>query len=126
MKSVSYGQELILDLHECDPETYDTREKIEAFFESLCEMIEVEARDIHFWDYAGRPVEYSNAEDRVKGTSAVQFILTSSIVIHTLDIFKQVYLNVFSCDEFNAASVAEFAQLKFKGRIVQMKVMDRV
>lgn len=36
-----YGKELILDLHQCDPSTFD-RESIESYFEQLCDLIEME------------------------------------------------------------------------------------
>ena len=121
-----YGKELILDLHECDPSTYDNREKIEAFFEELCEKIGVEAAQINWWDYAGRPTEYEAADTRWKGTSAVQFILTSSIVIHTLEEMCQVYLDVFSCDQFDEDVVKKLALDTFKGKIVQSKGFKRL
>ena len=45
---------------------------------------------------------------RPRGTSAVQFILTSTIVIHTLDLMKAAYVNIFSCKNFNTDQAAEF------------------
>ena len=45
---------------------------------------------------------------KTKGTSAVQFILTSTIVIHTLDLMEAAYVNVFSCKEFDADEAAQF------------------
>jgi len=120
-----YGQELIIDLHDCDSDTYDSREKIEEFFIALCDKIKVEAADLTWWDYAGRPEEYKQADTRWKGTSAVQFILTSSIVIHTLDELKCVYLNVFSCDTFDQEIVKEFAKQTFKGVIVSDQLVIR-
>ena len=34
----AYGKELIIDLHECDPDTF-TRKNIEKFFVELCKEI---------------------------------------------------------------------------------------
>ncbi len=124
-RDMNYGQELIMDLHGCNPTTYDTREKIEAFFVELCERIGVEAAQLNWWDYAGRPREYAKADPRWKGTSAVQFILTSSIVIHTLDELRCVYLNVFSCDTFDGDEVLEFALQTFGGHLVQKHDLER-
>lgn len=123
---MAYGKELVLDLHDCDPATYDNREKIEAFVEHLCDLIHVEPAQLNFWDYAGRPTEYEAADVRWKGTSAVQFILTSNITIHTLDVLRCVYLNVFSCDTFNADVVEAFAIKTFGGCVVQKVDLDRL
>ena len=38
-----YGHELILDLHGCDGQKF-TRQDIERFCESLCELIDMELR----------------------------------------------------------------------------------
>ena len=123
---MGYGKELILDLHDCDPTTYDNREKIEAFVENLCDLIEVEPAALHFWDYAGRPTEYDAADDRWKGSSAVQFILTSNITIHTLDALRCVYLNVFSCDTFKVDVVVNHALKTFGGHVAQQLEADRL
>ena len=119
-----YGMELALDLHHCDPKTF-TRKSIKEFIETLCIRIGVERGDLHFWDYEGFPEEYEAAPDRLKGTSVVQFILTSSVVIHTLDVLCKAYLNVFSCDEFDPRVVAELAESHFRGDIVSRTRIDR-
>ena len=62
--------------------------------------------ELHFWDDEGLPEEERQTSPHTQGTSAVQFILTSSIVIHTLDQLRSVYINIFSCKEFDS-SVAE-------------------
>ena len=103
----TYGQELILDLHECDA-TLFTRQSIEQFCSELCDLIDMERCDLHFWDDVGVPEEERQTSPKTKGTSAVQFILTSTIVIHTLDLMKAAYVNIFSCKEFDADEAAKF------------------
>ena len=102
-----YGRELILDLHECDANKF-TRAGIEGFCTELCELIDMERCDLHFWDDVGVPEEEQQTHPKTKGTSAVQFILTSTIVIHTLDLMKAVYINIFSCKEFDTDEAATF------------------
>lgn len=102
-----YGQELILDLHDCDASRF-SRPAIEKFFTELCQLIEMERCDLHFWDDIGVPEEEQQTHPKTKGTSAVQFILTSTIVIHTLDLMKAVYVNIFSCKEFDTDEAAKF------------------
>lgn len=103
----AYGQELILDLHSCDASRF-TRPSIEEFCSELCELIDMERCDLHFWDDVGVPETEQQTNPRTKGTSAVQFILTSTIVIHTLDLMNVVYINIFSCKDFDANTAAEF------------------
>jgi S-adenosylmethionine/arginine decarboxylase-like enzyme len=102
-----YGQELVLDLHECNDGKF-TRTEIERFCTELCELIDMERCDLHFWDDVGVPEEEQQTHPKTKGTSAVQFILTSTIVIHTLDLMKAVYVNIFSCKEFDTDEAAKF------------------
>jgi S-adenosylmethionine decarboxylase len=102
-----YGQELILDLHNCDASRF-TRKHIERFFEDLCVLIDMERCDLHFWDDLGVAEDERQTHPKTKGTSAVQFILTSTIVIHTLDLMKVSYINIFSCKEFDTDEAANF------------------
>jgi S-adenosylmethionine decarboxylase len=102
-----YGQELILDLHGCDSGRF-TRTSLEKYFTELCTLIDMERCDLHFWDDMGVPEDEQQTNPKTKGTSAVQFILTSTIVIHTLDLMKAAYVNIFSCKDFDTDEVAKF------------------
>jgi len=122
----SYGKELILDLHNCDPTTF-TRKSIKDYVNTLCrEVIYMETEDLHFWDYDGDPDGYAEAPDHLKGISAVQFIKTSSIVIHTLDVLQKAFINIFSCKEFNVLEAVEFTKQWFDGKIYNSKEVVRV
>lgn len=112
--SDSYGQSLVLDLIDCKQENF-TRSTIEAFCLGVCDLINMEREDLHFWDYEDD--EYLTAPDHLKGTSAVQFIRTSSLVIHTLDVSRQVFIDLFSCKSFNHEIVAVYAASFFEGKI---------
>jgi len=120
----TYGKELILDLHECDPSGF-TRKNIERYFEHLCDLIEMKRCDLHFWDDLETSEEQKQTEPHLVGTSAIQFILTSNITIHTLDKLKTVYINVFSCKDFDEVLAAEFSETFFKGKIVQEHTVAR-
>lgn len=120
-----YGKELILDLHDCDPTTF-TRESISKFFTTLCELIDMETCDLHFWDDVGVSESEQQTDPRTKGTSAIQFILTSNVTIHTLDILKRVYLNIFSCKDFHADMAIACAAQWFNGTLVNHQVIDRI
>lgn len=113
----SYGQELILDLHECDASTF-TRKSIKRFFISLCLAIEMERGPLYWWDDKWALPWQRETEPHLKGTTAIQFIRTSNMTIHTLDMQKAVRLNVFSCKSFDAGTVKRLAVLRFRGQIV--------
>lgn len=125
MSKKPYGKELILDLHDCDPSTF-TREGIENYFKKLCDMINMEKCELYWWDDYGLSPEEQETEPHLKGTSAIQFIKTSNITIHTLDILKNVYLNIFSCKEFDSNIVKKFSEDWFKGKTVNSQVIERI
>lgn len=103
-----YGMELVMDLHDCD-HTLFTREGLTTFFAELCRRIDMEREALHFWDYENYPGYKEEAPPHLKGISAVQFIKTSSIVVHALDDLRRVYINVFSCREFCVPDAVAYA-----------------
>ena len=60
------------------------------------------------------PEEEQQMSPHTKGTSAVQFILTSSIVIHTLELLRAAYINIFSCKDFDS-EIAERITMEWFG-----------
>ena len=125
MTLTTYGKELILDLHECDPQTF-TRDSIEDYFEELCDLIDMERCELYWWDDYEVPDDEKQTEPRLKGTSAVQFILTSNITIHTLDLMESVYLNIFSCKDFNEDDVIRFSEEWFEGDVIHKQTIRRM
>lgn len=120
----SYGKELLLDLAGCDPATFN-RESIEAFFVQLCEEINMERCDLHWWDDLDTPEDEKETEPHLVGTSAVQFIKTSNIVIHTLPILKEAYINIFSCKDYSDPKAARMARSHFKGYTHKYTIVTR-
>ncbi len=119
-----YGFELILDVHDCDPSTF-TRSHLDTYFTELCELIEMEKCEVHFWDDIGLPVEEHQTSPHTKGSSAVCFILTSTIVVHTLDLLKAVYVNIFSCKRFDPDAAAAFTERFFRGTCENPRIVER-
>lgn len=120
-----YGYELILDLHGCDSDTFN-RASIEDFFEKLCKQIKMTRCDLHFWDDVGVAPEEQQTSPHTKGTSAVQFILTSTMVIHTLDLMGAVYINIFSCKEFDKDKAEVFSIEWFKAEKCKSHLIERI
>ncbi len=121
----AYGWELVLDLHGCNSTTF-TRKHLGRYFTELCGLIEMEKCEVHFWDDVGVPPGEQQTEPHTKGTSAVCFILTSSIVVHTLDLLGAVYVNIFSCKSFNADLATEFTKNWFHGKIRNSTFIERL
>lgn len=115
MKEKVYGYELIIDLNGCDSVKFN-RTSLRNYFSKICESIGMKRDKLYFWDDSGLPEKEKQTLPHTKGTSAVQFILTSSIVIHTLDLLQSVYVNIFSCKEFDSNVVKEITKDWFGAR----------
>lgn len=120
-----YGKELILDLHECNISKF-TRNFIRNYFKNICDLINMERCKLEWWDDYRVPIEEQQTEPHLKGTSAIQFIKTSNITIHTLDLMCNVYINIFSCKDFDTKIAAKFSKDWFEGRIVNNKIIRRI
>jgi S-adenosylmethionine/arginine decarboxylase-like enzyme len=120
-----YGKELILDLHHCKVDSF-TRGVIRAYCRGLCQAIDMQPCDLHFFDDEDVAIAEQQTSPQTKGTSAVQFILTSNITIHTLDLLGAVYVNIFSCKDFDV-EVAVLETLRwFGGHVAKKRVVKRL
>ena len=119
-----YGKELVLDLHDCDPETFG-QDSLDLFFGGLGELTGMELCTRYFWTMDECPEEWRTVP-HLNGTSAVQFISTSSFVIHTLTDLRAVYLNVFTCKDFDPKAAEEYARDFFRATVASATVIVRV
>ena len=79
----------------------------------------------YFWDDVGVSEEERQTSPHTKGTSAVQFILTSTIVIHTLELMAAVYVNIFSCKRYDPAMAEEITKDWFGARGCKSHFIER-
>ena len=119
-----YGKELILDMYDCDVTLFN-RYSIETFWGHLCEKINMEAADSYFWDWVGYEELEKEAPDHLTGTSGIQFITTSNITIHTIKALGEVYLNIFSCKDFDWVDALSFCKKFFKAGVVEHEMINR-
>ena len=124
-RSEPYGYSLSLDIHGCDPRRF-TRKGIKRFLNHLCLEIDMKREKLVFWDYKWHPRARQKAPPHLKGTSLVQFISTSSIVIHTLDDMKRMYVDLFSCKPLDAQAAEAIFLGWFGGEVVQSHKMERL
>lgn len=120
-----YGKELIIDLHDCDVSRFN-REDIALYIEILCEKIDMQREDLYFWDYEDDLEGKAIAPPHLKGTSCVQFISTSTVVVHTLDDLKKVFINIFSCKDFDSSVLRRVTMKFFSGVIVNFMEIERI
>ncbi len=125
LKISMYGLELIMDLKGCDISTF-TRESIGNYFNEICELIDMQQGDRHFWDDEGLPPEECQTNPKTCGVSAVQFILTSTIVVHTLTKLGDVYVNIFSCKEFDVKVAECFTRRWFSAKTCHSNTIGRL
>ena len=120
-----YGEEVLIDLHGCSVDVM-TRDTIRQFLLDLCDRIEMERCELYFWDDLETPENEKQTSPHTQGTSAVQFILTSNITIHTLEQLGKVFINVFSCKPFSQTTVEEVVVNHFGGEIQKSIKVDRL
>lgn len=120
-----YGYELILDLHGCDESKFN-RTSLRKYFAKMCKTIDMKRCELYFWDDYDVPPQERQTSPYTKGTSAVQFILTSTIVIHTLDMLKAVYVNIFSCKPFDKKIATQLTREWFSAKKCKTYFIERI
>jgi S-adenosylmethionine/arginine decarboxylase-like enzyme len=111
-----WGKELILD---CGKGNSATRDKnaIRDFLLDLVPSIKMES--------FGEPILEHFGNDDATGWTAIQLITTSNITIHFCDKTGDVYLNLFSCKDFDDIEVIRKVQLAFDPFTISRKVLYR-
>ncbi len=122
-----YGPELILDLHGCDVKTFN-RKSLQGFCRELCREIGMTPHKFRSipWDDDGVPIKECQVSPVTKGWTAVQFLMESSILVHTLELTQAVYVNIFSCKKFKKKVATEFTQNWFGADDVTSRKIQRI
>lgn len=118
-----WGQHIIIDCGECDPESIRRLEHIEAFITELCEKTEMKKWG-HIHALCLEDDEYNRAHDIV-GYSVCQFIQTSSIVGHFCETSNSMYLDFFSCKKFKDQDVVDLVVKYFNPKVFRHKTIGR-
>lgn len=114
-----YGYELVMDLYECNVEKF-TVDIVTKFMEDLCDLIDMKRADLHIWSNPELLVE-----PHTKGISAIQFIYTSNVTLHTLDILKELYINLFTCKAFDVEVAKKFIADTFEAKSFDFSCFPR-
>ena len=114
-----WGYHLILDCHACDVPSIQSRDNVYNFIKNL-------VRDINMEPIGEPYIEYTAAEFPDKaGFTAVQIIVTSSIVAHFIDSTGDLYLDVFSCKPFDNDIVIASVKDAFMPKRIRTNYLTR-
>jgi len=119
MQNEFWGYHLILDCHACDVPSIQSYDNVHKWITDLVKAIDMEP--------IGEPrIEYTAAEFPDKaGFTAVQIIVTSSIVAHFIDSTGDVYIDVFSCKPFDNDIVLKSIQDSFSPKKIRPNYLTR-
>ncbi|MFW5846604.1 MAG: S-adenosylmethionine decarboxylase [Nanoarchaeota archaeon] len=113
-----WGMATAIDLHDCNPETIRSVEKIKQFVKKLVKLIDMKA-------FGETQVVHFGEDEKVAGFSMIQLIETSLISGHFANITNNVYLDIFSCKAYDPEIIAEFAKKFFEAKDYNKKTTYR-
>lgn len=107
--------ELILNMYECGIEF--SKKNIIKYVDELCKIIKMKKH--------GKIVLWKDSHNKIKklrgGISALQFIKTSSITIHTFETGNTGFVNIFSCKDFDFNLAKKFSKDFFKCKKIKSR-----
>jgi S-adenosylmethionine/arginine decarboxylase-like enzyme len=114
-----WGYHLMSDMHDCHRERMRDKDTVIAFCKDLVKRIDM--------DPIGDPwVEQTAMHDPSKaGFTLTQIIQTSSIVAHFIDEPGDIYLDVFSCKEFDINVVKQCVNEYFAPKKMRINYITR-
>ncbi|MDP1743256.1 MAG: S-adenosylmethionine decarboxylase [Candidatus Amesbacteria bacterium] len=117
----TFGQELTLDLYDCDLATISSGEKIKEFVIELCDKV------IKMKRYGEPLIPHFGHENPItSGYSLVQLIETSNVSAHFSEYKKAVYLNIFSCAWFDPIKAEDYCRKFFGAKSCTSHLQKRI
>ena len=116
-----YGQELTVDIYECDLKKISDGKHIKEYLVKLCDEI------IEMKRYGPAIVKHFGHESLITaGYSMVQLIETSCVSGHFSEYKKSAYVNIFSCKWFDAKEAGRFTKNWFGAKKARVRLAARV
>lgn len=112
-----WGHHLIGNFGKCNPTRIRTKQNIINFANTL-------VREIDMVPYGPPQVQYFGSGNKA-GYTLVQLIETSNITAHFVEETNDVYLDVFSCKQFDRHTVREVFLSHFENKYEQILVLKR-
>jgi S-adenosylmethionine decarboxylase len=113
----TWGKHLLLDAGGVIPHTIRNPANIHEFNNALVKRIDMVAY--------GSPQIVHFGSDGKAGYTLVQLIETSNICAHFVEENNSMYLDVFSCKDFDEQLVKETVEAFFGARTMKMRVVTR-
>ena len=117
-KQRAWGLTASIDLSGCDHKLIQSPKAIRLFINDVIKRIGMKAHGpMHLKKFA---------EGELEGYSVMQFIETSSIVIHFDDKHDdRAFIDIFSCEMFDPSIAEKFALDYFKAKKVKTRILIR-
>jgi len=114
-----WGYHTLLDCSGCDKRSITSPEILRSWIEYL-------VKKINMIPY-GEPqiVHFGHNEEHLAGWTVIQLIETSNITAHFCDNSCELYLDVFSCQEYNIQDVIDTVNQYFKPNKIRKTFITR-
>ena len=107
-----YGLELLLDCRVCNVKKF-TEKSIRQYLKKLIKLIKMEA--------GLEPIFVKG----IHGLDVIQFILSSQIAVHCVNHLELVFVDIFSCKDFDTGDARQFTQEWFESKDVKDHIVYR-
>lgn len=114
MNKQAWGLSCAFDFAGADKEKIGDPSTVKQFIKELCDEIKMKM-------YGETWIEkFASHDERLFGITVLQAIETSSITAHFAENIGEIYLDVFSCAEYDPNKVLKFTEKFFscKGKII--------
>jgi S-adenosylmethionine decarboxylase len=111
-----WGMLAAIDLHGCERSRLEDPGTLRRFVPSLIDAIGMRAHGPLMLDRFG--------DGELEGWSAMQFIETSSVTVHTDEVCDRCFVDVFSCRPFDSSAAAAVSVAHFGGAFT-LRVLHR-
>jgi S-adenosylmethionine decarboxylase len=112
-----FGKSLLVNLAGCDPEILDSSDDLITFVGLLAERIGMTTY--------GDPTVAEFGEGNLHGKTVLQLITTSHFAVHANPSDLTLYLDVFSCKNFDQDAAAAFAADFFRATNYTADTIER-
>jgi S-adenosylmethionine/arginine decarboxylase-like enzyme len=106
-----------IDLKNCDLSIMQDKEAIRTYVSTLLKLIDMQA--------VGELQIQRFGEGNLFGYSFSQFVMTSLLSGHFIEHTRSIYLDIFSCKEYDPKKVVKFSAMTFKGVTTQVNITIR-
>ena len=116
-KPSCWGYHLVVNAGDCDPVALRSKSVIAAFAEQLVKEIGMVAY--------GPPRVVMFGEGNKRGYTLVQLISTSNITAHFVEETNDIYLDIFSCKNFDVKVALRLFRETFAPKTVEVQLLSR-